>query len=69
MKLIVAKMYRLISGLGNKFHSEYEIFFIVFEGKSGRRCRQITVESMMGAIHRESPPEHWDNSMTTRTLL
>lgn len=23
----------------------------------------------MGAIHKESPPEHWDNSMTTRTLL
>jgi hypothetical protein len=24
---------------------------------------------MMGAIHKEPPPEHWDNSMTTRTLL
>ena len=23
----------------------------------------------MGAIRKESPPEHWDNSMTTRTLL
>ena len=30
---------------------------------------QINTASMMGAIHKESPPEHWDNSMTTRTLL
>jgi len=30
---------------------------------------QIIAKPMMGAIHKESPPEHWDNSMTTRTLL
>jgi hypothetical protein len=29
----------------------------------------MKAKAMMGAIHKESPPEHWDNSMTTRTLL
>jgi hypothetical protein len=32
-------------------------------------CWQMKAKAMMGAIHKESPPEHWDNSMTTRTLL
>jgi len=32
-------------------------------------CLQVKAKAMMGAIHKESPPEHWDNSMTTRTLL
>ena len=29
----------------------------------------MKAKPMMGAIRKESPPEHWDNSMTTRTLL
>jgi len=28
-----------------------------------------SVEAMMRVIHKEPPSEHWDNSMTTRTLL
>jgi hypothetical protein len=29
----------------------------------------MKAKPMMRVIRKESPPEHWDNSMTTRTLL
>ena len=49
--------------LGNFFPMKCLIDF------KGANVKRVKAKAMMRVIRKESPPEHWDNSMTTRTLL